>query len=240
MRTFSLPNIHWHPELDYNAFCQCANEHSGNFYDFFPQDSGRLTISFGDLPSTGDLQSINVPCLQALVRGLTAGSRDDLAGLARELNGTLYLLGPQDLCVPWFYARIDPVRHQLQYINAGHESPLLIHQNGAIERLERTGAALGLSTRGLHRQAAAAIEAGDVLAIFSEALCEDTVLDVVLDHPHAGSTELTQRVLDAARKSTTRPWMGDDRTFAAVRVLGAFRHPLAEDHATEGLVLCAA
>src|SRR5580698_5144704 len=229
MRTFSLPNTHWHPELDYNAFCQCTYEHSGNFYDFFPQDGSRLAISFGDLPSTGDAPSINVPCLRALVSGLTAGSRDDLAGLARELNGTLYLLGPRDLCVPWFYARIDPVRRQVQYVNAGHEPPLLIRQNGSIHRLERTGAALGLSTRGLHRQATAAIEAGDVLAIFSEALCEETVLNVLLEHPHAGSAELAQRVLEEARRSTGRTWMGEDRTFAAVRVLGASRHPLLED-----------
>ncbi len=259
MRTFSLPNTHWHPDLDYNAFCQCAYEHSGNFYDFIPQDGSRLAVSIGDLPSTGvhsingqsidgrsnntqsvNAQSINVPCLQAMVRGLTAGSRDDLAGLARELNGTLYLLGPRDLCVPWFYARIDPVRRQVQYVNAGHEPPLLIRQNGSIHRLERTGAALGLSTRGLHRQATAAIEAGDVLAIFSEALCEESVLRVVLENPHAGSAELAQRVLEEARMSTTRPWIGEDRTFAAVRVLGACRHPLSEAHVEEGMVLCAA
>jgi sigma-B regulation protein RsbU (phosphoserine phosphatase) len=240
MRTFSLPNIHWHPELDYNAFCQCVYEHTGNFYDFLPQDGSRLTVSFGDLPSTGDVQSINVPCLQALVRGFTAGSRDDLAGLARELNGTLYLLGPQDLCVPWFYARIDPVRHQLEYVNAGHEPPLLIRLNGTVARLERTGAALGLSTRGVHRQETAAIEAGDVLAIFSEAVPEQTVRDVVLEYPHAGAAELTERVMEGARKSTARPWMGEDRTFAAVRVVGACRHPLLEDQVAECLALCAA
>src|SRR5580698_6966672 len=106
MRTYSLPNIHWRQGLDYNAFCQCAYEQSGNFYDFIPQDGSRLAISFGDLPFTSDKQSLNIPCLQAMVRGLTAGSRDDLAGLARELNGTLYLLGPQGICAPWFYARV--------------------------------------------------------------------------------------------------------------------------------------
>src|SRR5580692_7474473 len=126
MRTFSLPNTHRHPELDYNAFCQCANQYNGNFYDFIPQLWSRLVVSFGDLPSTGDRQSLNIPCLQAMVRGLTAGSGDDLAALAHELNGTLYLLGPQGSCAPWFYARIDPVWHELQYVNAGHEPPLLI------------------------------------------------------------------------------------------------------------------
>jgi len=240
MRTHTLPNTHVHPDLDYHAFCQCAYEYTGNFYDFIPQEGGRLTVSFGDLPSTGEVQSINIPCLRALVRGLTAGSRDELADLARELNGTLYLLGPRDLCVPWFYGRIDPVLRQLQYVNAGHEAALLIRGDGRVERLERTGAALGLSTRGIHRQRTVAIDSGDVLAIFSEAVPEDTVLNVVLDHPRAGSAELTRRVLEAARRPDGRPWMGEDRTFGAVRMLGACRHPLAEENAAEALVLCAA
>ena len=111
------------PELDYNAFCQCTHQNTGNFYDFIPRDSSRLVVSIGDLPAAGDAPSITIPCLQALVRGLTAGSHGDLAGLAHELNGTLYLLGPQDVCAPWFYAQIDPVQHKLQYVNAGHREP---------------------------------------------------------------------------------------------------------------------
>jgi sigma-B regulation protein RsbU (phosphoserine phosphatase) len=233
MRTFSLPNTHRQPELDYNAFCQCASEYRGNFYDFIPRDGSGLSVSFGDLPFAGEIQSINAPGFTALVRGLSAGIRDDLAGLACELNSVLHLLGPGDLCVPWFYARIDPVQRQLQYVNAGHEAPLLIRHDG-VERLERTGAALGLSMRGVHRQKAARIETGDLLAIFSEAVSEDSVLRVLEEWPRAGTAELAQRVLEASRGSG----IGADLTFAAVRVLGACRHPLLESRAE--LALCAA
>jgi len=233
MRTFSLPNTHWHPELDYNAFCQCAYEYRGNFYDSIPQGGGCLSISFGDLPFVGETQSINVPCFEALVRGLSAGTPDDVVGLARELNSMLHLLGPCDLCVPWFYARIDPARRQLEYVNAGHETPLLI-RNGRVERLERTGAALGLSTRGVHRQKTVRIEAGDLLAIFSEAVSDDAVLRVVEECPQATTAELAQRVLEASGRSG----IGEDLTFAAVRVVGACRHPLLESRAE--LALCAA
>lgn len=240
MRTFTLPNTHLHPELDYNAFCQCTDEYSGNFYDFIPQEGSRLVVSFGDLPSTGDVRSINIPCLQALVRGLTAGRRGDLAGLAREINGTLYLLGAQDLCAPWFYAHIDAVRHELRYVNAGHESPLLIRKGAGVQRLERTGAALALSARGTHRQETLSIDSGDILAIFSEALPETIVLDVVLEYPYAGAAELARRVLDESRRCAGKTRQVEDCSFAAVRIVGACRHPLPETCDVESLVMCAA
>ncbi|HEX3743107.1 MAG TPA: PP2C family protein-serine/threonine phosphatase [Bryobacteraceae bacterium] len=231
MRTFSVPSTHWHPDLDYNAFCQCANEYSGNFYDFIPQDGGGLAISFGDLPSAGEVQAFHLHCLEALVRGLGAGSGDDIAGLARELNSTLNLLGPRDICAPWFYARIDPARRHLQYVNAGHEPALLVRGDRA-HRLDRTGAALGLSTRGVHRQKTIGIEEGDVLALFSETVPEETVLRVVLEHRNCGTAELTQTVLESCGRGI------EDRSFAAIRVVGAGRHLLLEDHAE--MALCAA
>jgi len=140
---------------------------------------------------------------------------------------------------------IDPLRHELRYVNAGHEPPFLIRRQGCmVQRLERTGAALGLSARGIHRQETTAIEPGDLLAIFSEgvseALSDAKVLEVVLEHPHAGAAELTRHVLEEAGRSNSQPWLGGDCTFAAVRVVGACRHPLWEESALESLVMCAA
>ena len=250
MRIFTLTDTHLHPEIDYHAFCNCAHENSGNFYDFIPQEGSRLTVSFGDLPPTGDVPSITIPCLRALVRGLTAGSRGDLDGLARELNGTLYLLGPRDLCAPWFCALVDPVRHELRYVNAGHEPPLLIRNHGGtnhggtVERLERPGAVLGLSARGPHRQETTAIEAGDILAVFSEGVSDALpgvrLQDVILEHSQTGAAGLTGRVLEEAHRAASRTWPDEDRTFAAMRVVGACQRPLAEESAVESLAMCAA
>jgi serine phosphatase RsbU (regulator of sigma subunit) len=245
MTTFGITNTHVHPELDYYAFCQCAAEHTGNFYDFIPRNASRLAISFGDLPAAGEAPSITIPGMQALVRGLTAGNRGDLAEVARELNATLYLLAGADLCAPWFYALADPAHRELRYVNAGHEPPLLIRRNGdTVERLEHTGAALGLSARSLHRQETTAMEPGDVLAVFSEGVSEvlsdARMLAVILDPPQAGAAELTRRAMEEVQHSTSRPWLGEDCTFAAVRMVAACRHPLAEERAAEGLALCAA
>jgi sigma-B regulation protein RsbU (phosphoserine phosphatase) len=248
MRTKTLTKIPLRPpnlaEIDYDAFCRCNAEVTGNFYDFIPLESSRLAVSLGDLPNAGGAPSITISCLQALVRGLTVGSHGDVASLARELNGTLYLLGPRDFCTPWFYALIDPVRHELRYVNAAHEAPLLIRtHSGTVDRLERTGAALGFTARGTHHEEATSIDPGDVLAIFSEGVAETVsdarVLDVVLENPHAGAAELTRRIFEEADRAAQTEWPVADRTFAAVRVMDACARPLIEECAKADLV-CAA
>jgi sigma-B regulation protein RsbU (phosphoserine phosphatase) len=202
-------------------------------------------VSIGDLPDTGERLSITIPCLRALVRGLTAGSQGDVAGLAHELNGTLYLLGPQDLCVPWFYAQVDPVRHELRYVNAGHEPPFLVRKHsGTAHRLERTGAALGLSTRGIHRQEVTSIDPGDLLVMFSEGIVDTLaggrLLDVIFDNPHASAAELTRLIFEESERAPSLPWPEEDRTLAVVRVMDACERPLLEDYAEAGLMVCAA
>ena len=243
MGTFIHTRISPTPELEYNAFCQCADERRGNFYDFISRDSGSLFVSVGDLPSDGGSPIVTVPCLQTLIRGLTAGSPDDLAEVARELNSMLHLLGPKDLFVPWFFARIDPLRQELRYVNAGHESALLVRpRDGTAERLEHTGAALALSTRSHVRERTKGMDPGDVLVVFSEgvaaALPDAQLLDLVLCNLDVSAAELTRRVLESADGTSRRSWLDEDRTFASVRYHAACQRPLVHD--AEQLLVCAA
>ena len=241
MGTIIQSRITPQPALDYHACCQCANQNNGNFYDFIPQSASRLAVSIGDLPAPGDL-ALNTSCVQSLIRGLTVGSRGDVESLARELNRTLYLLLPHDIAVPWFYGWIDPVRRELQYVNAGHEAPLLIRKRTrTAHRLERTGTALGFSAHSIHRHDVAAIDPGDLLILYSEGVADslesDRLLDIVLDDPHAGTAEITRHVFAELDRA---PALGEDRTFAAVRVKSAYREPIVESRAERELAFCAA
>ena len=88
------------------------------------------------------------------------------------------------------------------------------------------------------------MEPGDLLAIFSEGiaatLSDARVLDIVSANLHAGAAELTRRVFEEAERSTNRPWLDEDRTFAAVRVVGACERPVLEESAEQGLLVFAA
>lgn len=235
MRTLSFPNRYPKLDVEYYGFCRCANDTDGNFYDFIGRQGG-LAVSFGDLPNTNGVSAISISRMQAIVRAVATAVDNDLDELARELNQTLYFVGPQYLCAPWFYAVVDPVRYELHYVNAGHEPPLLIRpRRGATYRLERTGAALGLSTRNGHRRRTAAIEPGDILAIFSEEFSDAVVLDVVHSHPYASTKELTMHIWQDSRCVRA-----ENGAFAAIRLLEKHGEPIRRAREAEIEMTCVA
>jgi hypothetical protein len=109
---------------------------------------------------------------------------------------------------PLFYARIDPVLRQMVYANARREAALLVRQNSArVFHLEDGG-----SMR---------LEPGDVLAAFTQDISEDTVIQVIREHPGESAGMLVERILEPAHGTTV-----------AVRFITNEAPALAEDAAT--------
>jgi sigma-B regulation protein RsbU (phosphoserine phosphatase) len=71
-----------------------------------------------------------------------------------------------------FLAEYDPVRRTLDYINAGHNQPVLRRSNGAIERLDVGGLPLGIQPEAKYESASIAVAPGDWLLIFTDGLVE--------------------------------------------------------------------
>jgi serine phosphatase RsbU (regulator of sigma subunit) len=72
-----------------------------------------------------------------------------------------------------FAAIVDPATGQTDYINAGHDAPLLLRR-GAVEaeRLPPQGLALGMMAGQAHRACRTRLSAGDRLLVFSDGLPE--------------------------------------------------------------------
>ncbi|MFZ0759949.1 MAG: PP2C family protein-serine/threonine phosphatase, partial [Candidatus Sulfotelmatobacter sp.] len=71
-----------------------------------------------------------------------------------------------------FLAEYDPARRNFDYINAGHNAPILRRGNGAIERLEVGGLPLGIQPEAKYQSASATLAPGDWLIIFTDGLVE--------------------------------------------------------------------
>jgi sigma-B regulation protein RsbU (phosphoserine phosphatase) len=71
-----------------------------------------------------------------------------------------------------FIAEYDPASRGLNYVNAGHNPPILRRRTGAIERLETGGIPLGIAQNAPYESGKVTLESGDWLVIFTDGVTE--------------------------------------------------------------------
>jgi len=71
-----------------------------------------------------------------------------------------------------FLAEYDPVYRTLNYINAGHNNPILRRASGQIERLNVGGLPFGIQPEVKYQSATVTLAPGDWLIIFTDGLVE--------------------------------------------------------------------
>ncbi len=197
--------------------------------------------SVGDVSGSGISAAILMSGVQSILRGLTADGHGNISTIVQELNRAVYEISPDIFFPTLFYARIEPLLQQLQYVSAGHETALLVRKDAMrCQRLERTGTVLGLTNRTTYRSRTLTLDPGDVLIAFTDGMaevvdakgcqsCEASILDAVQRHPGAGATEVVGLVVDAVERFTGESGQADDRTVIAVRYTGTAMKALVEE-----------
>jgi sigma-B regulation protein RsbU (phosphoserine phosphatase) len=71
-----------------------------------------------------------------------------------------------------FFGLLDPTTGELLYINAGHESPLLISEGRLESRLDPTGPAVGMLPNMDFRIEQAHLSPGDSLLVFTDGITD--------------------------------------------------------------------
>jgi len=223
-----LPVIHG---IDYYGECRPAGEVGGDFFDFVAPEPSSLLLSVGDVSGKGLPSAMVMAGLQASLRSLRRQREGSMSTVMRDLNRSMWEVSPDNFFITMFYARIDSVRRELRYVNAGHEPPLLIRRRDrAIVRLESTGTVLGLSTRSTFEQRTIHLEPDDVLVAATDGITEafyengrDTSQQVmeeaVRGHPNASASDVAGHILSAVETSTRADTPVDDRTLVVVRLL---------------------
>jgi phosphoserine phosphatase RsbU/P len=89
------------------------------------------------------------------------------------------------------YAVLDVEKNELTYVNAGHNPPLWVRHNGAIERLTRTGVALGAADDANISERTIALSGGDQVLFYTDGLTES----FNYDGEFYGEDRLTEAIL---------------------------------------------
>lgn len=211
--------------LEFSAVCIPSSGISGDYYDVLQLSDGRLVFAIADISGKGISAAILMANLQALLRVL-AKTDPEPSAVCRGLNQHLHDVTDASKFATFFYAEWRPWERRLQYVNAGHNAPLLLG-NGRELRLEQGGMPLGMFPSTEFSTGAVCLNPGDTLVLYSDGITEaaskdgsefgeDRLESVVKAHCGKPPAEIQRRILESVHQ-----WAGqnqeDDMTLVIVR-----------------------
>ncbi len=161
------------PGVECAGFCRPAQGVGGDYYDFLALAGGRLGVALGDVAGKGIPAALLMASLQASLRGQRLSGPANLAELMDNLNRLIYEASPDNRYATFFYGELDPGTRRLDYVNAGHNAPMIFRREGGpVVRLPATGPVIGLLGAGAFEQRSVLLSPEDLLFIYSDGISE--------------------------------------------------------------------
>ncbi|MDA0839647.1 MAG: fused response regulator/phosphatase [Planctomycetota bacterium] len=163
-----------HPEqegIEYYIHYEPCEAIGGDFYDHFPMGDGRTCMIMGDAEGHGLSAALLMATVRAYIR----------ASLTEEFTPAQLLAGINNLVsrdpgysgfLPMVCFIFDSANQRLTFANAGHERPMLIHNDGTVISLDVTGPIIGIQEGMAFEEEEVALTNDDTLLYFTDALIE--------------------------------------------------------------------
>ena len=141
----------------------------GDYFDVFPLSDNRTAFLIADVSGKGLGAALLTTMLQGVLSGMTLGT--DPARLFHHLNRFLCDHAEVGRYATMFFGILDE-NGSLEYINAGHPSPILIRRGIAEEAFTEGSFPVGLVPEAEYVATQIALQLGDTLVLFSDGVTE--------------------------------------------------------------------
>ena len=141
----------------------------GDYFDVFPIGDGRTAFLIADVSGKGLGAALLTTMLQGALSGMTLGT--DPARVFNHVNRFLCDHSEVGRYATMFFGIVDLDGH-LEFINAGHPSPILIRKNTVEEAFTEGSYPVGLVSDAEYTAVCLKLEPGDTLVLFSDGVTE--------------------------------------------------------------------
>ena len=212
------------PEIagyDFFEFYDPAQQLGGDYYDYIPLSGGRTAVVVADVSGKGIAASLLMAKLSAETRYCLASESEPSAGITR-LNRIFCGAGWEDRFVTMVVCVLDPAKHEVTIVNAGHMPPLLRHNGNDVKPLgeEITGLPLGVDDMIVYDQIVVPLTKGDSLTLYTDGITEamdrreflygSQRLNAQLAQPAEQIRALGQTILDDVKRFVGKHSQSDD------------------------------
>jgi sigma-B regulation protein RsbU (phosphoserine phosphatase) len=217
-------------EFDIHAAMVAAKEVGGDFYDFFMIDDDRLGFVIGDVSGKGVPAAIFMAVSRTLIRatGLKGIPTDECM---HYVNNLLCNESVSCMFVTVFYGILNTRNGELEYVNAGHNTPYIINSGGLVKVEMTGGIILGCMEDMTFQSKKIKLNPGDTIFLYTDGVTEafnkaelaygEDRLEKFLESQHCiGLEPLVKILLQDVNNFSTEVPQSDDITLLAIRFSG--------------------
>lgn len=175
-QTFIPESLPQFSDWELAARWKTARQVGGDFYDVFQLPNKRLGLFIADVADKGVPAALFMALTRTLVRAAVIETESPAEALKR-VNDLLVPDTKQGMFVTAVYAVLDMEENALTYVNAGHNPPLWVKCEGGVERLTRTGVALGAAEGLAFEQRTIPLQSNDNILLYTDGLTESFNVD---------------------------------------------------------------
>jgi phosphoserine phosphatase RsbU/P len=199
----------------------------GDLYDLVVLPNGKLVLCVADVSGKGLGAALLMSNILASFRILYNVTRFSLSEVVALVSNQLHRCSAAADFATLFVGVIDPASHELTYINAGHNPPLLLRENGGHEYLPATGVMIGAFEGMIWEEARIRYESGDMLFVYTDGVTEaqrgeeqyseGRLERLALDRRALNPEEFLSAVIDDVNRFLDDAPRSDDITMLAVK-----------------------
>ncbi len=146
-------------------------EVAGDYFDVINLDENRTVLAIGDVSGKGAGAAMLMSNLQASIRtAVKIGS--DLKTMIEQINDLIFDNTQAHQFITFLAGVYDHSTGQFDYVNAGHNPPLLVRKDGTLTLLESGGLILGALASMTYEQESVKLDKGDLLFLYTDGLSE--------------------------------------------------------------------
>lgn len=149
-----------------------AKEVGGDFYDFIPISEGKMGITIADVSGKSVSAALFMALSRTILRAKAIGNSNAVE-VIKDANTLIASDSESGMFVTLFYAILDLKKKTMDYVNAGHNPPVIfIRKTGYLEGLTTRGIALGAMDTIEPEEKKIDLESGDVIVFYTDGVTE--------------------------------------------------------------------
>ncbi len=167
----TLPELNGYQLQAFQMQCKMVG---GDLYDVAPLADGRMLFLLADVSGKGmgaALLASNILSAYKILRGLDSF---DVAVATAKVSDHLASTSSGGDFATVFVALLDPNTHVLEFVNAGHNPPVLVKAGGEHQLLDSTGIPIGVFSGFKWGKSSVTLDPGDRIVIFTDGIPEAT------------------------------------------------------------------